>query len=69
MRPYDHNDHKQLAESYLLPIEVDAAIVDLSLNDYELFNLGCEAFIGALTVKKIYPCVYLASLADLREPF
>jgi len=42
------DDQKQMTGAYPLPIEVDATIVDLSLNDYELFNLGCEAFIGAV---------------------
>ena len=45
MRLYDQ---KQMTEADFLPIEVDATMVDLSLNDYELFKLGCEAFIGAV---------------------
>lgn len=45
MRLYDH---KPMTEAHPLPTEVDGTVVDLSLNDYELFNLGCEAFIGAV---------------------
>jgi hypothetical protein len=57
MRSYDE---KQMTEAYPSPMEVDALIVDFSLHDYELLNLGCEAFIGAVSrpgeLSSTWPC-------------